>query len=310
MKSVYAVIVILFLFAGGCSSNTEVKEMETPKNAAFGEFLDDWTFNVFPNGGAAFDEAQFRLWTPEGEDIRAILVIMSYSDGSSFGDIRLEEWRDYAKAEKLGLLGVSLKGAGRYRNPELGSGDALIKAVDTIAYKNKVPEVGKLPFLFCGYSAGGVFSYNFSWFKPERTIAFVSMRAIDRAVPNINNKAPGLMLLAENDAASRNKNLKEMVLTSREENYLYGYATEPTYNHFGPLQASWELSRTFFTTALKKRLTSGTNVLNPIPENTGWLGNNDKLEVYRFDEYPYEIKSASWLIDENFAAAWKAYQEE
>lgn len=309
MKRYYPIILLLLFVAMACNSNT-VEEEEPLPIVPYGEFIDDWTFNVDPRSGASFDEANFRLWLPEGEEeLRAILIILSFSDGSSFGDIRLEEWRNYAEDEKLGLLGVSLKGRDRYANVDLGSGDALIRALDTITFRNNIPKTSKLPFLLCGYSAGGVFAYNFSWFKPERTIAFVSMRAVGSPVSIINNNAPGLMLLAENDLAIRNSNLKNMVLKSREEAYLYSYAIEPTYDHFGPLQDSWELSRSFFTTALKKRLKMGSNDLNVIPKNTGWLGNNDNLEVYSFDEYPYDIKTASWLIDENFAEDWKVYQE-
>jgi len=309
MKRYYPVILILLCVTVACNSNT-VEEEKSREITPFGEFIDDWTFNVDPKSGASFDEANFRLWLPEGEEaLRAILIILSFSDGSSFGDIRLEEWTNYAKDQKLGLLGVSLKGRDRYANVDLGSGDALIRALDTITFRNNIPEIGKLPFLLCGYSAGGVFAYNFSWFKPERTIAFVSMRAVGSPVSNIINNAPGLMLLAENDFASRNLSLKNLVLTSRAESYLYSYAIEPTYDHFGPLQDSWELSRSFFTTALEKRLKPNSNDLNAISENTGWLGNNDNLAVYAFGEYPDAIKTASWLIDENFASSWKAYQE-
>jgi len=293
-----------------CSSTTP-QELPIPQaeTKPAGEFIDDWTFNVFPKISESFDEAKFRLWLPEDEEnIRAILVILSFYNGSSFGDITLEEWQTYAKDEKLGLLGVTLRG-GNYTDAGMGSGEALIKAVDTITHRNNIPDIGKLPFLLKGYSAGGVFSYYFSHYKPERVIAFVNIRGggID-LIPNGNNNVPGLMLLGENDVPSRNQRMTNVVLSKRNEGRLYSYAIEPNADHFWGLSPSWTLTRAFFSSALSKRLSPETNVLNTINENSGWLGNNITRDIYSFDNFPNLVKDSSWLIDQTFAEKWKAYQ--
>ena len=311
VKNIFPIALVGILSITGCSfdaleNKTTNDEIE---NRPIGEFIDDWTFSVFSKTTFDFDEAKFRLWLPEGEnELRAILVILSFSNGSSFGDITLDEWKTYASNEKLALMGVTLRG-GNYVAPELGSGDALIKALDTITFRNNIPEVGKLPLLLKGYSAGGVFSYNFSLFKPERVIAFVNIRGGGiELTSNANNNIPGLMLLGENDMASRNQRMRDVVLSKRSEGGIFGYAIEPEMDHFGNLFTSWRLTRAFFSTALNKRLTPETNVLNTISENSGWLGDNGTHEIFTFDDYPNSIENASWLIDEAFAEKWKAYQ--
>ncbi|WP_347922788.1 hypothetical protein [Pontimicrobium sp. SW4] len=312
MKKFFPIICIVVLSITACSFDAidKTPTKVTNESKPVGEFIDNWTFNVFSKTSFDFEEAKFRLWLPEDEEnIRAILVLLSFHNGSTFGDMTLEEWQTYAKDEKLGLLGVTLRG-GNYPDVSMGSGEALIKALDTITYKNNIPDIGKLPLLLKGYSAGGVFSYNFSHLKPERVIAFVNIRGGGiNPTSNTNNNVPGLMLLGENDESSRNQRMTDVVLSKRAEGNLYGLAIEPDMDHFGGLFTSWRLTRAFFSAALDKRLTPETNTLNNIQENSGWLGNNTTKEIHAFDNYPNATIEASWLIDETFAEKWKAYQE-
>ena len=160
-----------------------------------------------------------------------------------------------------------------------------------------------------GYSAGGVFSYYFSDFKPERVIAFVNIRGGSVGLTsNANNNIPGLMLLGEDDVVSRNQNMAAVVFSKRNVGGAFCYAIEPDVDHFGDLKTSWKLTRDFFSASLNKRLISGTNELNIITENTGWLGNNTTKEIFSFNEFPNPTIEGSWLIDEEFALKWKAYQ--
>jgi len=313
MKKLFPIVCIVVLSITACSFDAlDRKPSDTPViSQPVGEFLDDWTFSVFSKTSLDFDEAKFRLWLPENNhDIKAVLVILSFSNGSSFGDITLDEWKTYATNEQLALMGVTLRG-GNYVDPEQGSGNALIKALDTISFKNNIPDVGKLPLLLQGYSAGGVYSYNFSHFKPERVIAFVNIRGGGiGTTSSTNNHIPGLMLLGENDEPSRNQRMTNVVLSKRDEGGLFGLAIEPDMDHFGGLFTSWRLTRAFLSAALEKRLTENTNTLVSIPENSGWLGNNTTKEIYNFDDYPNNTENASWLINETFAEKWKAYQED
>ncbi|PIA81124.1 hypothetical protein BFR04_15620 [Gaetbulibacter sp. 4G1] len=311
-KYFFLIFSALTLINTSCSSS-DSNEQGLTETKPVGEFIDDWSFSVFPKLGDNFDLAEFKMWVPEDvSDLRAILILSNHANGGSFGWLSLDEWRNYARAEKLALMAINVKTTtadGFYTNASGGSGDALIKALDTITYKNNLTDINKLPFLMKGYSAGGVFSYYFSNFKPERIIAFVNIRGgAVGLTSDTNNNTPGLMLLGENDAVSRNQNMGGVVLSKRDKGGAFSYAIEPDVDHFGNLGPSWELTRAFFSVALDKRLTPGSNTLNIIPENTGWLGNNATKEIFTFDNYPNITKHASWLIDESFALKWKAYQ--
>lgn len=314
MKNQLTILLTFALLIASCSPfDSEEQNLQNQEPKPIGEFIDDWSFKVFPKSGDNFGVAEFRLWIPDNiSNVKAILVLSSSYNSNGLGLVNSEEWQTFAKQNSLSLLSVHLKDTNQttsYTSASNGSGDALLKALDTIAYKNNISYISKLPFLIQGYSAGGVFSYYFSDFKPERTIAFANIRGgAVGLTSDANNNVPGLMLLGENDAVSRNQNMGAVVLSKRDKGGLFGYAIEPDVDHFGDLGPSWELIRAFFIAVLNKRLATNANTLKDIPENTGWLGNNATREIFTFDDYPNPTKEASWLIDESFALKWKTYQ--
>ena len=279
-----------------------------------GEFIDDWTFKVYPNG-RNFDIAEFRLWVPENiDDLKAILILSNHHNSIGLGLASSEEWQNFARHEQSAILAVHLESfpggnEGYYSYASEGSGAALLLALDSLAEKHQIEQLKVLPFLMRGYSAGGVFSHNFSEFKPEKVIAFANIRggSLD-LTSEVNNPIPGLMLAGENDAPARNERIAEIVLSKRSDGAIWAYAIEPVSDHFGSVTASDKLIRSLFSKALEKRKNPGSNQLKMIPEEFGWLGNNESKEIFPFNDYPYEKSAASWLIDEEFANLWQAYQ--
>jgi len=61
---------------------------------------------------------------------------------------------------------------------------------------------------------------------------------------------------------------------------------------------------------LDYRLGPAAGQINEINESDGWLGDNVRLEAYKFSNYPYDITKASWLIDEEFSEKWIEFQAE
>ena len=57
------------------------------------------------------------------------------------------------------------------------------------------------------------------------------------------------------------------------------------------------------------RVLNGTNELNNIPENSGWLGNNETKDIFSFGDYPDNPAEATWLTNELFGNYWQEYQE-
>ena len=316
MKNVnhFFYLIVILTVISGCKKSPVQDEPDQPKPISIGEFIDDWTFRVNPYGN--FDIGEFRLWLPDStDDLRAILVLSNYHNSYGLGLASNDEWQTYAKQEKLAILAVHLESfpnsQGYYSYASGGSGSALLKALDSLAQRHQIEKLLDLPFLLRGYSAGGVFSYHFSDYQPQRVIAFANIRGGSLNVTEPENKIiPGLMLGGENDAATRNERIAEIVLSKRNEGANWAYAIEPNEDHFGSVTNSDKLIRAFFSKALAKRKIEGSNQLIAISEDSGWLGNNETQEIFSFDSYPTAKSEASWLIDEDFALLWKDYQQE
>ncbi|NNE77163.1 MAG: hypothetical protein HKN31_08830, partial [Pricia sp.] len=182
-------------------------------------------------------------------------------------------------------------------------------AIELIAVENGVPQISDLPFLMRGYSAGGNFSYSFSSFKPEKVVGLVSMRGGQLEATFANAGVPGLILTGEREGEQRNDFLREIALDKRKEGGLWSFAIEPDATHFTNLKASDDLAKIFFSSILKKRVSTDPTQLNPIVDETGWLGNLTATEVYPFADYPGNKIRASWLVDETFANAWLDFQQ-
>ncbi|WP_149275015.1 hypothetical protein [Pareuzebyella sediminis] len=293
----------------GCSDEEPHGESERP----IGEFIDDWTFRVFPEAPYNnFDIAEFRLWVPkETNDLRATLVLLTNHNGSALGLTKSSEWQAFAQKERLALLGVNLKslnGTSNYALAGSGSGQALIDALKKIAEAQGILPISKLPLLMRGYSAGGNFSYNFSVFMPNKVVGVVSIRGGQLEATPKNLAVPGLILSGEMEGDQRNEYLREIALDKRSEGGLWSFAIEPQATHFSSLENSDALAKVFFSAILKKRISTGQNGLLPISEDSGWLGNFTGTEVFPYSDYPGNMSRASWLPDATCAEAWLTFQ--
>lgn len=312
-RTIIVILVCFLILQMGCEKRETLTPAQPTKNSGpKGEFTNDWTYSIGPYRN--FDRAEFRLWVPDSiSDIRAILVLSNSYNGSALAFTGKEYWQDYARKERLALLGTHYKSFSGmqkdYADATGGSGLALLTALDTIAKKHNLNELGELPLLLRGYSAGGVFSYFFSDYKPERVLAFANMRGGSAQItPSSNTRIPGMFMIGENDHPSRVSQMKQLVLYKRNKGARWSFAIEPGTDHYGKQHNSDELIKKFFSKVLAERIVDGSNELRTIPENSGWLGNNDTQEVAGFDAYTGEKNDASWLIDESLALAWRAYQ--
>jgi len=302
-----ASVFFVFLLLIGCSSEENIPRQNPEQE--IGEFLDDWTFRIFPTAPYNnFDVGEFRLWVPKNNtDLKAVLVLLTSANGNALGLSNSAEWQAFAIQENLALCGVNLKGGG-YPNASHGSGLALINAIEKIALKNNITQISSLSFLLRGYSAGGNFSYNFSIFKPEKVVGLISIRGGQLETTSKNAAVPGLILTGELEGDQRNEILKGIVLDKRNEGGLWSFAVEPNATHFTNLKASDSLARVFFSSILKKRNSENSQELNPILEDSGWLGNNTRTNIYPYADYPGNKTGAFWLTDEDFANTWLEFQ--
>ncbi len=267
----------------------------------------------YPAKNDNFTVAEFRLWVPSNiDEINAILILASSYNSNGLGLAHLNDWQEYAEKENLSLLSVHLKSTptgNSYTDASGGSGAALIKAVEAITNKHNIKRINSLPFLSRGYSGGGSFSFSFSVFLEDRTIAFANIRGQMSILSITNTSTPGLVIMGENDLGQRNYNILNSVLSNRGDGALWCYAIEPVVDHFGELVESDILIKQFFSVALKRRLAEdGSKPLQYIMESSGWLGDIITKETFPYAEYPNSTKVASWLIDSEFAYSWRNFQ--
>src|SRR5262249_13465445 len=131
--------------------------------------------------GPNFDKAEFRLWLPsEPSEIRAIVVLLTGSNGDGRPMAEDANWQDFASRNKLALVGCRITDKPHdqsfieeYANASQGSGQALLSALSTFASRTQHKELSAAPLLLWGMSAGGEFNYEFAAWKPERVVAFV-----------------------------------------------------------------------------------------------------------------------------------------
>lgn len=305
-----AFFIIIFFLIGGCK-NIEPEQIKSA-NEPTGEFIDEWTFRINPKPTDNFDVAEFRLWVPENtENLRAVLVLLNNYNSNGLSLANTVHWQNFAIEQNLAIISVHFRSinAAYYGEASSGSGKALLTALDTLTDVHDLAYISSLPFLLRGYSAGGVFSYYFSQFKPERVLAYANIRGggVDISSSK-NNGVPGIMIIGDLDSKFSINEISRTVLEKRKNGALLSFAIKPNEDHFSDLTESDELVKSFFSIAIPRRHSIDSYELNLINENTGWLGNNTTYEIFNFETYPGSSKDASWLISEEFAITWKKFQ--
>ena len=107
------------------------------------------TFDVSLPPGENFDKAEFRLWHPEAAEVlRGVLVLVPGSNGDGRDQVEDSTWRELAEKYDLALLGVRMTDRRheqmfieRYVDVKMGSGEALLTALDDLAEESQHPEL-------------------------------------------------------------------------------------------------------------------------------------------------------------------------
>lgn len=306
----YKIIVFFLLLCSCGGAEDEVPDRSDPPE---GEFIDEYTYRVFPKPGDNFDVAEFRLWMPEEKNLKAIMVLVPSYNSNSLGMANSIFWQKFATDEHLAILSVHFKeisaASDYYAYAGSGSGRALLKGLKVLSDKYMDAGLEDLPFVLRGYSAGGVFSHSFSAFQADRVIAFANIRGGSLDITSdVNSSIPGLMLYGEYDNESRNQRIIDIVELNRESGGVWGLVKEPSVDHFGGLEKADILIQAFFSKALDKRLQENTLTLKGLNVEEGWLGNHNTFDIHSFETYPSSKKQASWLFDEEFALLWQNIQ--
>jgi hypothetical protein len=299
MRYIFVILIILSLF----SCEKIDSDFGQPHYiTTVDTFLNDWTYRVLPSPNLSYSKAEFRMWLPENTtNLKGILAL---TPGYNCSGIELaddESWQNFATQENIALVGVTFEDNrnmdGYYQSFPEETGSRLINAVQKICERNDIIEVADLPFLLCGHSAGGTCSYNFSTYKPERTIGYINIKGGYATYLNPID-IPGLLVSGEFDYPEL---LYDKAMDIRKNNGLVCYAVEPdAYHEWGDPK---EIMMPFLSAVLEKRIDTNGNLVS-LSEESGFLGNLESFDYYQYNNFPDDLLIASWLISEEFAEKW------
>lgn len=267
--------------------------------------------NVPPKETDNFYEARARLWIPNNASkikINAVLVLLNGTDSDARSSVSKPEWQALAREHNLALLGCYFRGDGEpYENAAGGSGEALLRMLRIVADESRLPGLSDSPLLIIGHSAGAMFAYNFTCWRPETVLAFVSLKS-GPILPAKNLKAtgvPGLFIVGESDLVSRVRSTATAYLKTPGEERFWAFALEPQGGH-GSSDAIRFLIRTYLEDILslaKDKFLPG-RIRNPKSRGVvRQLRDPSQLSKFTYSS----VKEEAWLPGSASDSAWQKF---
>ncbi len=271
--------------------------------------------------GRNYDKAEFRLWLPAGAArIRAVLALMPGSNGDARSSVDDPVWQALATRQHLALVGCRFTDKPHdqafieeYVNVSLGSGQAFLDALSSLAKRSTHPELASAPLLLWGMSAGGQFNYEFAAWKPERVIAFIVNKGGIYYSALVNRSArgvPGMLFVGGKDLEFRTNTIAGLFAVNRRAGALWAFAEEPDAAH--EVGRSRDLAVIFFEDILPLRLPEtgsdgrGAIALKPLVASSGYLGDLKARTFQPQGQMNAPGVPTAWLPTERVAKAWQA----
>lgn len=136
----------LLLISCGDGEDDVPDQLELPG----GEFIDEFSYRVFPRPRDNFNIAEFRLWVPEKKDLKAIMVLLHSYNSNGLVMANSTFWQKFATDENLAILSVHFKESNTtnsyYAFASHGSGSALLEGLKVLSAKYADVGLDELPF--------------------------------------------------------------------------------------------------------------------------------------------------------------------
>lgn len=221
-------------------------------------------------------------------------------------------WQTFAVKHRLGLVGCHLTDKPHdqgfieeYVDVSKGSGQAFLDSLAALGAKAGHPEVGTLPLLLWGMSAGGEFDYELAVWKPERVIAFIVNKGniyYTALAPSATRQIPALWFTGEKDLDFRIRTVTGIFAVNRRAGALWALTEEPGIGH--AVGRSKELGAMLFEDVLPIRLPAGGRALEPVPAHSGFIGDLTAKTCTPVGSGGPPNHLTSWLPTERMAKAW------
>lgn len=263
--------------------------------------------SIIPRTGENFDTAAFRLWLPDqAGPVKGVAVVLDgiNVDGRHLGG--RAQWQNFAKKNSLALVSCYFKTDDLspqniiYKRAEYGSGRALLAGLVALGKSSGHPEMGTVPLLLLGYSAGGQFSYSFAAFCPERVAAFVPNKSGNfLPAPNAAVRAiPGLFVTGEKDKIFPQQRTRDFVLQQRRLGARWCVALEPKFGH-NTANAN-DLALPFFEAVMR-------GWERPEAEREGVAYDLDTKKLISAGVPPKGMTNTIWFPEEGILAVWEGF---
>ena len=274
------------------------------------------TYDNMQPPGINFDQAQFRLWVPEGlQSVRAILVLVPGSNGDGRDQVESPLWRSLAQEQGLALVGVHMTDKmhedmfiEHYIDVARGSGDAFLTALDQLGEMSGHPEIGDAPLLLWGMSAGGEFNYEFALWRPDRVAGFVVNKGgiyYSALASSDARNVPGLFFVGTDDLAFRNDIIRGIFSINRRAHALWALIEQDGVGH--EVAGSDIIAAEFYREVLDERL-SADSTLTSLNADDGFFCDPSSRSCVSVDGAEAPTVPVSWLATDALTELWKDAQ--
>lgn len=247
-----------------------------------------WEATVPPRDADHFDHASFRLWIDDAAEsaahtrpLRSLLILAPGWNGDGRALATDPAWQKLARQLDAAIVAVHLRSNVRedddahrlYHRADLGSGAALVRALELFARDTRNPELAQLPWFAWGHSAGGQWAYGLANVYPERTAAFVAIKGgiYETPLDPRSRAIPGLFVVGEMDAIQRAILITGLYERERRAGACWALAWDARGGH--EIGDTLPLSRTYFreVAALRLPLAQG-GPLRSLENAPAWIG--------------------------------------
>jgi pimeloyl-ACP methyl ester carboxylesterase len=276
-------------------------------------FAKQCSVSIPPTGGAKYKEANYTLWIPDGAATLRGVIMHQHGCGepaelagaTATYDL---QWRALGKRWNCALMGASLRATTACQDwcePNNGSGDAFLHALEQFATQSGHAELTRVPWVLWGHSGGAQWVYRMFMRHSQRVLVLVlrsgPVFSDDMFTGSLDT--PVLYNLGEREKGDKQfgriwEKARQLFEARRAKGGLDTWAPDPQASHdcrFGRL-----LVIPYIDACLAQRFGTRTP---PAP----WLGNTETFGVHAMDQYNGDRTMAAWLPNEHIASLWQEF---
>ena len=249
---------------------------------------------IEPQPGGNFSYGVFQCWLPEsGVTPKGVLCIVLHPRGHR-GALLAESahWRQLASQYDCALVAasfaVSSDSAKPWGRAMLGSGAALLRAIDQFSAETGLPAMKSVPIVLAGVCEAGQFAHEFAAFAPVRTAAFVTIGGGKHNLEIADEAAgiPGLFVVCRDRGAYAVENILTAFAAGRRVHAPWGTTFE-SINAYDAGRSSSTV-QAFLRSALAFAASDQTDLRMK-------LADGDLHPVDHDSEFPVSEEIRSWL---------------